>query len=190
MTLDAPTAASDVWNTPATFVELVRRVMGGIEPGRLVPLTHGLFAVVDEEDFERVNARGWFACPTSPGRVYARSSSMNPSRVYMHRFIVDAPDGVQVDHRNHCTLDNRRKNLRICTRKQNARNSSKSLGTSSRYKGVSRHEGQWRAIITVDGCRIWLGRYRTELEAARAYDAAARHHFGEFAAPNFPERAA
>lgn len=188
MTPDAPTASSDVWNTPATFVTLVRRVMGGIEPGRLVPLTHGLSAIVDEADFERVNARGWFACPTQGGRIYARSSSATP-RVSMHRFIVDSPSGVHVDHRNRCTLDNRRQNLRVCTPKQNARNSGKTAGATSRYKGVSRHVDAWRAVIVVDGALTWLGRFRDEAEAALAYDAAARQYFGEFAALNFPERA-
>ena len=92
-----PLADSDTWNTPAPLLALVRGVMGGSEPGRLVPLTHGLFAVVDEQDFERVNARGWFACPVGTGRIYARSSSANP-RVYMHRYVLVAPQGMSVDH--------------------------------------------------------------------------------------------
>jgi hypothetical protein len=189
VTSDLPVVASDTWNTPATFLDLVREVMGGIEPGRLVPLTHWLFAVVDAEDFERVSARRWFACPSGRGRIYARSSSASP-RVSMHRFIVDAPVGLHVDHANGCTLDNRRSNLRLCTPRENSRNQTrKAAGRSSRFKGVSHHEGRWRAVITVDRALVWLGRFATELEAAHAYDAAAVKHFGEFAAPNFPQRA-
>jgi hypothetical protein len=78
-----------------------------------IPLTKGKFAIVDDSDFERVNAFHW-TCNTDG---YA-TSKVGP----MHRFILDAPKGTQVDHRNHDTLDNRRENIWLCTPSQNRLN--------------------------------------------------------------------
>lgn len=159
------------------------------EGARRVRLNNGGYALVDEQDFERVSAYRWFANVTRHGRGYVRTSTPVNPRISMHRLVMNAPPGLVVDHINHDKLDNRRCNLRLCTARENSLNRApKQAGkTTSRYSGVSHHTGRWRAVIVVEGRRIWLGRYKTEEEAARAYDTAARKHFGAFAAPNFPE---
>lgn len=98
----------------------------------------------------------------------------------MHREIVDAPE---VDHRNGDRVDNRRANLRAATHLQNCQN-ARPKG-QSRFKGVSRYRERWHARIKVPGRRIDLGSFHDEESAARAYDVAAREHFGEFARLNF-----
>lgn len=109
----------------------------------------------------------------------------------LHRMILNAPSGMQVDHINGDTFDNRRANLRVCTISQNQLNRRKSSGKSSIYKGVSwrKNIGKWEAYITIDGIQKNLGCYIEEIEAARAYDTAATKHFGVFANLNFPNLA-
>lgn len=108
-------------------------------------------------------------------------------------FISGVFSAADVDHVNMDRRDNRARNLRSASRSQNMANTKKrSTAASSRYKGVSwraRHE-RWCAEVRVQGECLYLGEYRTEHEAAQAYDAAARVHFGEFARLNFPERSA
>lgn len=101
----------------------------------------------------------------------------------MHRLILDAPKGMQVDHINGNGLNNRRENIRLCTHEQNSYNQQKPYG-SSKYKGVCRKRGKWDAQIRASGKIIWLGSFATEDEAANAYDEAALKHFGEFAFTN------
>jgi hypothetical protein len=94
-----------------------------------------------------------------------------------------------VDHKNGDKLDNRRENLRICTIAENIRNSKTSTkkGKTSRYKGVYwvGRIKKWVARIHVDRKGLHVGVFTDEAEAARAYDVAARQHFGEFARTNF-----
>jgi hypothetical protein len=111
----------------------------------------------------------------------------------MHRVILAAPNGVEVDHRSGDGLDNRRANLRLATHAQNHQNRTrKILGCTSRHKGVHMHCGRWQARIAdgpvVDGHakRRSLGHFDSEDAAGRAYDAAALVSFGEFASLNFP----
>jgi hypothetical protein len=103
----------------------------------------------------------------------------------LHRFILDAPSALEVDHINGNGLDCRRSNLRLATHKQNLRNQAAHSGTS-RYKGVSwnRQRNGWDAQICLNGKNRYLGRFRTEVEAAKAYNEGARLHFGEFARLN------
>lgn len=93
----------------------------------------------------------------------------------------------EIDHINGDRFDNRFCNLRMVTSSQNHMNrTTKRAGTSSRYKGVSLVHGRWQAHIRISGAGKVLGNFTTELDAAKAYDVAAREHFGEFACPNFP----
>lgn len=92
-----------------------------------------------------------------------------------------------IDHINHDPSDNRWKNLRPATHAQNMRNMRSRTGSSSKYLGVSwgKASGKWRSEIKVDGNSKHLGLFANEAEAAKAYDEAAKKHFGEFANLNF-----
>lgn len=161
-----------------------------------IPLTHGMVTLVDDEDYERLSKWKWHAQRSTHGghvQYYAvRTDDKGRSRkLRMHREILGAHPGQQVDHRRPAdTLDNRRENLRFATSRENKRNARKRLTpTSSRYKGVSwdAENGKWRACTTTNSKILNLGRFASEEEAARAYDRAAREQFGEFALLNFPE---
>jgi hypothetical protein len=162
-----------------------------------IPLTRGLFTLVDAEDYEclPILREKWCVLrqPRSSGRVslYAirNGKVVNGKKgtmLRMHRVIVDAPAGMDVDHISRDTLDNRRSNLRVCEHFQNTRNRVK-LNTSL-YKGVHPHQKRWRARITVNGKTLHIGCFTDQAEAALAYDQKARDLFGEFALLNFPER--
>ena len=114
------------------------------------------------------------------------------------RCIMNPPDNMEVDHINHDTLDNRKCNLRICTRSENRRNGRKQCKrTGARFKGVfyhaqgthngSRSNGvvkRWRAYTRIMGKRIWLGYYASDTEAAMAYNRFAAKEFKEYACFN------
>jgi hypothetical protein len=171
-----------------------------------IPLPGGLFALVDAADAERClarkrNLRRWHG----QGRVYAqthwRESGRNRTET-LHRFLLGCQrgDGQVVDHRNGDTLDNRRSNLRLTDRRGNATNVTSSKNQKAGgYKGVSWHPRakKWQAAISAGPikasgrrARVYLGLFVDPASAARAYDAAALRHYGEFAALNFPNRAA
>lgn len=145
-------------------------------------LSNGGFTLVDQADLPLVQDETWRH--KRDGRhIYV----FNGHGLRMHRVLLDAPDGMLVDHVNGNGLDNRRSNLRLCTQQENQRNRQHGLGVHSRFRGVTLHtkSGRWQAQIKVDGKSLYLGLFDDEREAARAYDAAAREHFGEFANPNF-----
>lgn len=156
----------------------------------------GLFALVDEVDVARVRERTWFVHARRRGSglaFYAYTATRaggKQKNVLLHRFIMESPEGVEVDHRNGDGLDCRRSNMRHATRAQNMRNRPPKHGRA--FKGVyyESRRAHWIAYLVVDRRRVHLGSYATEEEAARAYDDAAREHFGEFARLNFPEIAA
>ena len=161
-------------------------------PFRKIPLGEGEFSIVSPNDYYLVRNFNWYL--GSNGReFYAfRNVKNGPGKtkmVSMHRQIMDFPKGLLVDHRNGDTLDNRRSNLRPATHAQNMHNCRKMKNTSSQYRGVSfvKERGLFASQITNKGKRISLGRYKSEIDAARAYDAAARKYFGEFARLNFPD---
>ncbi|HAV3491469.1 TPA: endonuclease, partial [Acinetobacter baumannii] len=153
----------------------------------------GLFALVDWEDFDAVKAFKWN--PTSLDKrtqwawAYERNGGKDKrSRVAMHNLIMKPKSGLVVDHINGIGLDNRRANLRVVTPQQNSFNTFPRKGTSI-YKGVCFEDetGMWRAYISKDGKRKWLGRFITEIQAAMAYDNAAKDLFGEYAKLNVVE---
>ena len=107
----------------------------------------------------------------------------------MHREIMQAPDGVDVDHIDTSNLNNTRQNLRVCTHGQNTANRRKPAhknGTHSRFKGVTWHKSseRWVAQLRVNYRLVTIGYFKDEREAALAYNEAARKHFGEFARLN------
>lgn len=150
-----------------------------------IALTQGKVALVDDEDYALVSAITWCA-NAQAGHWYA----VAPHRkLKMHRLILRAPAGTHVDHVNGDGLDNRRANLRLATRFQNAANRRKSVNGRnyrSKYKGVRPNAKKFQAVIGVRRKLVFIGSFSTELEAARAYDVKAREVFGEFAQLNFP----
>jgi len=165
----------------------------------LILLTKGYQAIIDDEDYSLVSKYKWHAVNVG-GRIYAQATiwkNNSNRKIYMHRLITTAPEGKDVDHANHNTLDNRKINLRICTRSQNFFNRLKGKSLSI-YKGVSQigwtidgHRftaGKWRARIKIHRKEIYLGTFKTEEEAALAYDAAALKYFGNYACLNLPDK--
>jgi hypothetical protein len=146
----------------------------------------------DASDLPLVSSWRWSISGKRRGYAYGEkvlTTKAKRVRVLMHRLILGALDGEQVDHKNGDGLDNRRENLRFCSRSQNCANKPKYVGNASRFKGVIYHRqtGKWRAVVTVQYKAVSLGLHATEELAARAYDAGAKKHFGEFANLNFPE---
>jgi hypothetical protein len=164
---------------------------------RRIYLDEGLWTIVDPQDYRRYACFKW-CLDGHDGKFYAvrgaRVGSDNTKKVRLHREITAAPKGLFVDHRNGDSLDNRRANLRIATRSQNMQNTHRKNKhkTTSQFVGVwlSKDRGLWCAKITSNGKKIFLGRFVNEIDAAKAYDAAARKYHGEFARLNFPEKAA
>ena len=121
-----------------------------------IPLTQGKFALVDDDDFERLNQRKWHVMKWGNTWCAGRQSLKREGKkktIYMHREILGLGSGrdIQVDHINHNGLDNRRCNLRPCTCQQNQWNYTKASNKSSRYKGVSLHKsGGWTSYIMVN----------------------------------------
>jgi hypothetical protein len=107
----------------------------------------------------------------------------------MHRLIVGATKGTWVDHRDGNGLNNTRANLRVCSPAENARNRRKSETVTTPFKGVCffPRTGRWKVTIRLDDQNVHLGYFATAEEGARAYDEAARRHWGEFASLNFPD---
>jgi len=154
---------------------------------KAIPLTQGLYAIVDVEDYERINKHKWSA-DNQHGHWYAIRRNKENKSVYMHREILQVPKGKETDHKNHFGLDNRKSNIRICTRQQNSRNRKKGKRkTSSRYKGVGWHKAsqKWEVRIGQSYQRIALGLFDSEIEAAKIYDEAAKRLYGKFASINF-----
>jgi AP2 domain/HNH endonuclease len=155
-----------------------------------IPLTRGLVAIVDDEDYEAVMAAGkWHAKPRYPQielcyayRTFTPETGPRYGR-FLHNFLMGTKG---VDHRNGNGLDCRRSNLRLASSRQNSRNRGMRADNTSGYKGVSWHRltGRWIASIKVAERRLHLGLFPTAEDAALAYNVAALEHFGEFARLN------
>lgn len=146
--------------------------------------TNGVEFIVDDDWAEDVSGVTWHCDHNS--YIYARSFEIDrrKSRRLLHRIITGALVGEVVDHKNMNPLDNRRDNLRICTRAENNRNSRKRRTNTSGYKGVFREGNRWYAAITTNYEKKRLGCFATPEEAAKVYDAEIFKHHGQFARPN------
>lgn len=172
---------------------------------KMIPLTQGRHALVDNADYEWLSQWKWHFLMTYPvgQQGYATRATYNPktqkqTRLYMHRIILDVKPEEQVDHINGNRLDNRRANLRPADHVTNLQNGKKGrprhgVPKSSRFKGVvakppaKKGRKRWVATITVNRKTHFLGTFYDEREAALTYDRAAREFFGECARPNFPD---
>ncbi|UCD53067.1 MAG: HNH endonuclease [Phycisphaerales bacterium] len=152
---------------------------------RYIPLTKGLFATVDAADYEALSQYKWTALVTGE-KVYAIRNEKGKT-ILMHRQIMNPPKGLVVDHIDGSGVNNRRANLRTCTRQQNLCN-TRPRGGRSKYKGVryDKRRKKWIAEITYKGKKHYLGAFDNEIEAAQAYDAEAVELFGPYARLNFP----
>lgn len=152
-------------------------------------IASGRECFVDDCDFDTTSEHKWTVF--SVGNCSYAFTKIGPEQktLLMHRMILSAKNGQVIDHIDGNGLNNVRSNIRFCTQSQNKMNSrSFHKGTSS-YKGVCRHNGvkkKWQAYVNVNQKKIKLGYYETEEQAARAYDEAAKKHYGEFARVNFP----
>lgn len=159
------------------------------EGARLIQLTQGKVVIVDEVDYQELSAYNWHVHRDGK-RWYAISRQRTPKggshQIRMHRLIMNAPDGVDVDHIDGNGLNNTRMNLRLATRSQNSCNRNIRNDNTSGYKGVSFHRatGKWQATITVNGKSAYLGLYATAEDAGAAYDEVAGQIHGQFARTN------
>ena len=153
------------------------------ETVKTITLGDGFVVYVDAADFEWLNQWTWHLCGRYAGRLEKKKV------IFMHRAIMQAPEGTIIDHKNRNKLDNTRDNLRTSTHRENAYNQPKRRGTSSQFRGVSRRKksGKYHAQICYEGEQLFLGLYTDEIEAARAHDYKAVELFGDEARLNFPE---
>ena len=146
-----------------------------------IPLTRGKFAIVDAQDAEMVQQYRW--CYLSSGYAVRHVVGSEDRRmVLMHRELMGVTSDQLVDHINHDGLDNRRVNLRVCTKAENQRNQRRNSKNTTGHKGVSydKARGKYAACIQVDGRQITLGRFDSVDDAVSAYEAAAKRYHGEF----------
>jgi len=158
---------------------------------KLIQLSKGQTAIVDDEDYERLLPFKWAAF-CQHGIWYAKRTKMfmnekEVDRKMERNIIFNIPERMCIDHKNGNGLDNRKENLRIATYSQNSYNSRRRKNSPTEFKGVSLFRGKkWTAKIGIEGRRVYLGIFDNIEMAALAYDQAAKVYHGEFANLNFP----
>lgn len=161
--------------------------MGGFV--KEIVLTRGQVAIVDDEDFERLNQFKWYA-HLGGGRFYgARNDTRENgySKIYLHREVVGAKAGDIVDHIDQESLHDWRSNLRVCDRSRNALNHRRYSNNTTGYIGVAIENGNsFRAYRYINGRTIFGGLYKDIIECAKKSDEIAKEFHGEFAVLNFP----
>jgi hypothetical protein len=150
-----------------------------------IKLKNGLTVLVDDEDYPILSQWNW--CCVSNNKKYVKTNFSENGKqkpVYMHRFIMQAPKGMDVDHINGNPLDNRKENLRVCTHSENKRNTKKFKNNTTGYKGVSIKKDKFQVKISHDYKQVHIGLFNTVEEAVKAYNEAALKYHGEFARLN------
>ena len=141
-----------------------------------IPLTRGYFAIVDDEDYDFISQWKWYAYrKESTDSTYAcRDIRIDGKKkcIHMHRLLNKTPEGFVTDHINGNGLDNQKANLRSATHQENMINCRRRKIGSSKYRGISWHIGnkKWYAQMTVNSKNMYIGSFKTELEAKEAYD--------------------
>jgi hypothetical protein len=156
-----------------------------------IQLTQGQVALIDDEDFELIRPYKWnaqynkntdsyYAVANIPNQNGRTKSYVDVIR--MHTLIANTPNGLKTDHKNHNTLDNRKENLRICNDSESAYNRKMRSDNQTGFKGITfeKKKKLFRAVISANGKRIGLGRYKTAELASAAYEKAAKELHGEF----------
>jgi hypothetical protein len=157
-----------------------------------IPLTQGLVATVDDEDFDELNQSKWFAVKDQRTYYAVRRAPANSGPrglIRMHRVIADTPPCMHTDHIDGDGLNNTRLNLRVVSNQQNQHNQNhKQQNATSQSRGVcwDKRRNKWQANIAVDSKNKFLGYFDSEHAAARAYDAAGFERDPEHFTPNFP----
>jgi len=159
---------------------------------RKIHLTQNKFALVDPADYPHLSKYKWHLAKAKHTNYAARwqrtPASNKRKKIWMHRQIAEPPKNLLVDHINHNGLDNRRANLRIATHSQNLANRKKTTRkTLSKYKGLEfdKTTNKFKARISINSKTIYLGSFKSESDAAKAYDKAAIKYHKQFACLNF-----
>jgi hypothetical protein len=159
-------------------------------PGMRIRTLAGHQFLIDAEHWPRISGYKWSVSSDGDDRMYV-STRIEGKKIYLHRFLLEAPHDQRVDHRNGDPLDNRKANLRLATHQQNMFNRRKAQTygrkpTTSSFKGVTRERsrGRYNARIMKDGVNHYLGSFMDERSAAMAYARAEQEMFGEFAYTN------
>jgi hypothetical protein len=151
---------------------------------KLIPLTQGKFSIVDDLDFDLLSKFKWHIDNAGYAKRWVYQKTVNGKRLsmceLMHRAIMSAPIGMDIDHVNGNRLDNRRSNLRICSRPQNSMNRGSNKNNTTGYKCVWPARGRFKTCVTVNKRRIYLGSFGTAAEAHAAYESAAKQQHGSF----------
>ncbi len=162
---------------------------------RRIRLTQGKYTIVDSDDYMRLAKLKWHAIRGGNTFYAARGewikATKQSKQLLMQNFVIAVPKGYIADHINRNGLDNRKKNLRVATQSQNARNALyPKKNCSSKYRGVwySKRNKKWCVKIVFEGKRKQFGCFQDEKEAAKAYDAAAKKYFGKFAILNLKSK--
>jgi len=152
---------------------------------KIIKTKSGHEILIDEEDWGRVKDKNVFVI--KPRNIQYAIFRNNGELTYLHRFLVNAPEEMMVDHRDNNGLNNQRYNLRCCTNSQNQHNREKTKRlTSSKFKGVhyATAKRKWLARVTVNRKLMFIGEFYTEIDAARAYNKKAEELIGEYACLN------
>lgn len=187
--------AARSWGAMPLLTEPRVTSMAKRKPFRKIKLTQGKYALVDVEDYEKLIAMGKWCYLDRPSRHgYAGKFDPETQKTkFMQGFIIQKPnDSIFIDHINMKTLDNRKSNLRLCTKSQNCCNSPSrtTKRRSSQYKGVCflQKKKSWLTQVYIGGKRVFRKTFRSETEAALAYNKYAAKYHGEFAYRNIIKR--
>ena len=155
-----------------------------------IELSQGKVALVDDADYESLNQFNWQAIKAYSRDVYYAIKTEKENgkwrTISMHRVIMNAPNGMDIDHKDTDGLNNQRYNLRLCTRSQNSLNRKKRVVASSKYKNVhfSQTHQRWIVRVSKNGTYKSIGVFKTELEAGIIANITMRRYHGKFARPN------
>jgi hypothetical protein len=154
-----------------------------IEMAKEIQLTQGIVTIVDDDDYQYLNQFKWYLLKSHSNYYAIRTKRPENKLIQLHRIVIKAKQGEIVDHINGNKLDNRKCNLRICTKSQNCQNRKISKLNKSGFNGVSWNVNnrKWVAQIAFNNKKMHLGFFNDLTEAAKSFNAAALKYHGEFA---------